>query len=114
MTEAFVEPGLFCGDISCVDNNFPNFNRNASAREDLLGQQVLLVRETIDNMKVARGLVLILFISPALGVFAGMMSQRGDVGVAVSTAIIALAAFLQGLGVWCRPEMSTMFSKSIS
>lgn len=64
------------------------------------GQDIIVVRRVIDRAKVAWLLILLLFLSPALGIGVGICSHNADVGIAVSAGIFALASFVQGLVAW--------------
>lgn len=64
------------------------------------GQSVLVVGQVLDKTKVARLLVSLLIISPALGIFVGICTHRVEVGVAVSAAVFALIALVQALAAW--------------
>ena len=45
-------------------------------------------------------LILLLFLSPVLGLGAGICSRNAKVGFAVSASVFALASFVQGLVAW--------------
>lgn len=62
--------------------------------------EVITIRYELDRCKVAWLLMLLLVLSPGLGLAVGWASQRADVGVGVSAAVFALASFLQGWFVW--------------
>ena len=62
--------------------------------------EVITIRHELDRCKVAWLLMLLLMLSPGLGLAVGWASQRADVGVGVSAAVFALASFLQGWFVW--------------
>lgn len=69
-------------------------------KEDVDRQDVLVVRTIIDKTKVAWLLIILLILSPGLGLVIGLCTHNAQVGIAVSAGVYALAAFLQGLAAW--------------
>ena len=61
---------------------------------------VIVIRRLLDRGKVARLLILLLFLSPALGIGVGVSFQNADVGIAASAGLFALTTFVQGLVAW--------------
>ena len=61
---------------------------------------MLVVGQILDKTKVARLLVLLLIVSPSIGIVVGISSHRADVGVAVSAAVFALITLFQALVTW--------------
>ena len=76
--------------------------------DDYKGQRIIVIRGVLDKFKIARLLILLLLISPALGTLVATLTHHagvGDavsagVGVTVSAAVFALASFLQALATW--------------
>ena len=63
-------------------------------------QKVIVIKQVIDKAKVAWLLILLLFLSPVLGIGVGICSHNAEVGIAVSAGVFALASFVQGLVAW--------------
>ena len=63
-------------------------------------QKVIVIKQIIDKAKVAWLLILLLFLSPVLGIGVGICSHNAEVGIAVSAGVFALASFVQGLVAW--------------
>ena len=102
LTQALDDPSVLRGDVSSLEAYQQFLIRPTSTAEALTGQRALVISQVLDKTKIARLLVLLLVISPALGVFVGIRSHRADVGAAVSAGVFALAAVLQGLAAWFR------------
>lgn len=100
LTQTLDSPSVLRGDVSSLEAYQQFLIRPMSSAEALVGQRALVISQVLDKTKVARLLVLLLVISPALGVFVGIQSHRTDVGLAVSAVVFALAAILQGLAAW--------------
>lgn len=76
----------------CINPNFDN---------DKINQyNVLVIRRVINKTKVAWLLIILLVLSPGLGLIVGLCTHKAEVGIAVSAGVFALAAFLQGLAAW--------------
>lgn len=73
---------------------------NSTSIDDCRGQRVIVLRKVLDKQKIACILILLLLVSPALGLTVGNISHRADVGISVSVGIFALATILQGLAAW--------------
>lgn len=100
LTRAFQHPPLLS---QCIDYPTRNhrFTTNPKVTESKLNQQdVLVIRRIIDKTKVARLLIILLILSPGLGLIIGLCTHKAEVGIAVSAGVFALAAFLQGLAAW--------------
>ena len=63
----------------------------------LEGRQIIVIRRVIDKVKTARLLMVLLIISPGLGIAVGVCSHNAEVGIAVSAGFFALASFVQGV-----------------
>lgn len=64
------------------------------------GQSVVIINKVLNKAKIAWVLILLLIISPGLGVAVGLWSRKAEVGIAVSAGVFALASSLQGLAGW--------------
>lgn len=100
LTEALRYP-----DLLANESNFILEHENLTLREEdewrnLAGQQVVVLYTVGDKEKIAWLLLLLLLLSPALGIIVGHFSGQADVGVAIGVGIFALASFLQGLATW--------------
>lgn len=100
LTEALRYPDLLASESNFILEHENLTLRRADEQRGLAGQQVLVIYIVGDKAKIARLLLLLLVLSPALGAIAGRFSHRADVGVAVGAGIFALASFLQGLAAW--------------
>ena len=100
LTDAMDNPRLLHGDVCCLEAHSDFLFRPDRAPHSYAGQKVLVVGPSLDKSKVAGFLVLLLVVSPSLGVFIGIFTHRADVGVAVSGAVLALSALLQPLAMW--------------
>ena len=89
-------------------NSERTFPFSSPGIEDYQGQRIIVIRRVLDKSKIARLLILLLLISPALGTAVAIFIHRAGVGVAVSAgvgvtvsaAVFALASFLQALATW--------------
>ncbi|MCJ1270911.1 hypothetical protein MMC22_010808 [Lobaria immixta] len=89
-------------------SNARTFPFSSAGIDDYQGQRIIVIRRVLDKFKIARLLILLLLISPALGTLVGTLTHRGGVevpvsagiGVTVSAAVFALASFLQALATW--------------
>ena len=73
---------------------------NSASIHDCRGQRVIVLRRVLDKQKVARLIILLLLISPVVGIIVGSTSHGASLGVAVSVGILVLASILQGLAAW--------------
>ena len=64
------------------------------------GQSVVIINKVLNKAKITWVLVLLLIISPGLGVAVGLWSRKAEVGIAVSAGVFALASSLQGFAGW--------------
>ena len=100
LTEAFLIPYILRDDANYVNNN-KRFSINVSSTGTRLsGQDVIVIRKVLDKPKIARLLIFLLIISPALGIVVGLCTHKAGVGIAVSAGVFALASFLQGFTAW--------------
>ncbi|KAL8719024.1 MAG: hypothetical protein Q9225_003905 [Loekoesia sp. 1 TL-2023] len=83
LTEALRHPDLLANESNFILEHENLTLRVADEQRDLAGQQVLVVYIVGDKVKIARLLLLLLVLSPALGAIVGRFSHRADVGVAV-------------------------------
>ena len=98
LTEAFHNPRLY---VRNADHQLGElFKVSTSHDADLAGKQIIVVRKVIDKAKVAWFLVLLLGISPVLGVVVGVCSHSAEAGIGVSAGVFALASFTQGIVAW--------------
>ena len=100
LTEAMDKPELFRGDVACLEVNHQFLLHPQSTLETVAGQSVLVFVQVLDKTKVAKILILLFVVSPAVGAFVGIGSRRPNVGIAASAGVVALTALLQGLAAW--------------
>ena len=100
LTEVIEHPELLRGDVSCLEAHHHFLLRSPCTSNSTVGQTVLVISHVLDKTKVAKILILLLVVSPAVGTSVGISSGRADVGVAASAGVFALAALLQGLAAW--------------
>ncbi|KAL9597040.1 MAG: hypothetical protein Q9219_005415 [cf. Caloplaca sp. 3 TL-2023] len=100
LSEAFRYPAILANDRNLISKRQDLILTQAEELLDLTGQHVIVIHTVGDKGKIARLLLLLLLLSPALGMIVGSFSHRSDVGVAVGASIFALASFLQGLVAW--------------
>ena len=89
--------------------------------EDYQGQRIIVIRRVLDKFKIARLLILLLLISPALGTVVALfthgagveLAESTAVGVAVSAAIFALASFLQALATWLETWLRILYCREL-
>ena len=89
-TQALKHPGLLSRQpdyISCNERFI-----QTPTTTDLNGQNVIVVYRVLDRVKITWLLILLLFVSPGLGVLVGLRSHKAEVGIAVSAAVFALAS----------------------
>ena len=97
LTEALHNPLLLRNEKIFADYSHRfslNLPESYGARETIVVQQVH------DKTKIARLLIILLTVSPALGLLVGFVSSNPEIGVAVSAGVFALASLLQGLAAW--------------
>lgn len=103
LTDALKNPSLLRGDIACLEAHQHFLLQPVGTAHPLAGQKVLVVGQILDKTKVARLLILLLIVSPSLGIVVGILAHRADVGVAVSAAVFAFTTLFQALVTWiCR------------
>ena len=89
-------------------SNERTFPFSSPGIDDYRGQRIIVIRRVLDKLKIAKLLILLLLISPALGIVVATFIHHAGfgvdvsagVGVAVSAAVFALASFLQALATW--------------
>lgn len=101
LTEAFRNPTIFPDKHDCpVSHQYlgtePDHDNTQSSN-----QSAIIIRKIIDKTKVVWLLILLLLLSPGLGIAAGLLANKAEVGVAVSAGVLALASLVQGLAAWC-------------
>jgi hypothetical protein len=100
LTKAFHRPHLLSQLLDYVAQN-QRFCVSPSFDNDKTDQyNVLVIRRVINKTKVAWLLIILLILSPGLGLIVGLCTHKAEVGIAVSAGVFALAAFLQGLAAW--------------
>ena len=62
---------------------------------DLNGQNVIVIYRVLDRVKITWLLILLLFVSPGLGVLVGLQLHKAEVGIAISAGVFALASFFK-------------------
>ena len=100
LTEAFHNPKLLFRETNYVADNYHLAIERSGADPKMEGQRVIFVRRVLHKTMIAWVLIILLLVSPGLGIAIGMLSHRLDVGVAVSAGIFALASFLLALAKW--------------
>lgn len=100
LTEAFHNPKLLFRETQYIADKHQLAIDANSSNERLSGQNVILIRRVLHKRLIAWVLIVLLLISPGLGIAIGMCLNRLDVGVAVSAGIFALASFLLALAKW--------------
>jgi len=96
LTEAFHHPKLFSRGIE----SFGIDTLPLDDFRDIKGQKVIVVQRIFDRGRIAAFLIVLLGVSPVVGIIVGVCSHRSEVGVAVSAGVFALASFLQGHAAW--------------
>ena len=99
LTGAFHHPTLLSYDTKFFDKN-KRFIIAPAASTSIYGQEVIVVEKGLDKAKTALLLIVLLVLSPGLGLIVGTVTHNSEVGVAVSAGVFALASFLQGLAAW--------------
>ena len=113
---SFQNPGLFGSRRPTSDDKTPAYQRpptyqasqTSNTNDDVPirdsadsdEREIIVVKRVIDRAKIAWLLVLLLLLSPALGLVVGVCSHDAEVGIAVSAGLFALASFVQGFVAW--------------
>ncbi|KAL9025465.1 MAG: hypothetical protein Q9196_005718, partial [Gyalolechia fulgens] len=100
LTEALRYPELLANESNFVLEHESLALQEKDEWRNLAGQQVVVLYTVGDKEKITWLLLLMLVLSPALGVIVGHFSGKAEVGVGVGVGIFALASFLQGLAAW--------------
>ena len=100
LTEAFHNPKLLFREIDYVADNHHLAVKRSGTDLNMEGQKVIFIRRILHKAMIAWVLIVLLLVSPGLGIVIGILSHRLDVGVAVSAGIFALASFLLALAKW--------------
>ena len=97
LTEAFHNPLLLRSNTA-----WPDYSARFSLRlsDPYQVREIIVIQQILDKSKIATFLIIILIVSPALGILVGLSSSNAEVGIAVSAGIFALASLLQGLAAW--------------
>ena len=106
LTEALHDPRiLFCptdhtGYERTHFTNDIDEKRTSTCMQHEHHPDFIVIRCLLDRTKVARLLILLLFLSPALGISVGVCFQNADMGIAISAGLFGLTTFVQGLVAW--------------
>ena len=100
LTEAFHNPKILLRETNYVADNYRLVLERSGVEPRMEGQKVIFVRRVLDKSMIAWVLMVLLLVSPGLGIAIGILFHRLDVGVAVSAGIFALASFLLALAKW--------------
>ncbi len=66
----------------------------------LQGQRIITLRKVLDKTRVCRMLIVMVVISPSLGVLVGHLADSAEAGIAASAAVCVIASFIQLLTAW--------------
>ena len=100
LTEAFNNPRTHLENNTGITAKTRFSIKPSAIGKELSEQDAIIIRRTLDKSKVAWLLILLLVLSPGLGVVVGFCTHKAEVGLAMSAGIFALASFLQGLAEW--------------
>ena len=100
MTQALHEPEILRGNFNYLNNNQRFGLRPVRTPEAFEGQETILITRVFNKSRLVWLIVALLLLAPAMGVTAGMVSHRVDVGAVVAVGIIGLVAVLPGLIAW--------------
>ena len=99
-TEAFHNPSILEHDTTHIISNSRFATCSSMDITKLDEQNVIVIRKSLDKLKITLLLICLLVMTPALGLAVGFWTRKAEVGVAVSAGVFALASFLQGLAAW--------------
>ena len=99
-TEAFHNPSILEHDTAHISSNSRFTASPSMSMTKLDGQNVIVIRKSLDKLKITLLLICLLVMTPALGLAVGFWTRKTEVGVAVSAGVFALASFIQGLAAW--------------
>ncbi|KAL8994676.1 MAG: hypothetical protein Q9188_007000 [Gyalolechia gomerana] len=96
LTEAFRNPSLLANESNFILEHESLTLREEDQWRNLAGQQVVVLYTVGDKEKIAWLLLLLLVLSPALGIIVGHFARRAEVGVAVGVDWNELMCMING------------------